>query len=524
MNEETLSFDNLGVQTIPWSSINSINIVNDQLTIAYGIVMDIIDLNTNERSSFDTNSIPFVRTNNALVDRDGNIWIADNFRGLLSDFGGGGFTSFSPDGPSNAAVFGLHSFNNEIIAVSGGFNVSFAPTFSANGFYRFRDAEWRNFTRETEPNYADFRDIVDVAFDERNNRYFFASFGDNERSGLILWDGDSEFEVVDSANAAITGIPASPNNFRLAAVEMDNQNNLWIGNNFAGGNPSVHRLINNTWESFTLTSSNAGNIDKIIFDEEDQLWILVRGGTIIVWNPETNEERVLSTSLGNGSLPSNPNCYVRDRNGQIWLGTGEGVAVFEDPEGAITEEFYEATLPVFERRPLLQDEEVLSLAVDGANRKWFGTTNGAFLFNETGTEIIEIVNTSNSILPSNTINAITINEETGEVFFGTDDGIVGFIGNATEPQETFSDARISPNPINPGFEGNVSISGLRENSIVKITDVSGRLIYESISNGGTATWNTRTLDGERARTGVYLVYATDSEFEESFVGKIIVVN
>jgi hypothetical protein len=60
---------------------------------------------------------------------------------------------------------------------------------------------------------------------------------------------------------------------------------------------------------------------------------------------------------------------------------------------------------------------------------------------------------------------------------------------------------------------------------VKITDLSGRLVFETISNGGQAIWDGKDYLGRKASSGVYLVFAnTTQDFEsaEAIVTKIVI--
>jgi ligand-binding sensor domain-containing protein len=171
----------------------------------------------------------------------------------------------------------------------------------------------------------------------------------------------------------------------------------------------------------------------------------------------------------------------------------------------------------------LRDDKVTAIAVDGGNRKWMGTERGVWLFNATGEEMIYNFTMDNSPLLSNVIKDIAINHKTGEVFFATDKGIVSYRADATESNSIFQSVKIFPNPVTNSFNGSVGINGLATNATVKITDISGKLIWQTQANGGTATWNVRDYTGRRAATGVYLVFAATSDGVESVVGKIAVV-
>ncbi len=174
---------------------------------------------------------------------------------------------------------------------------------------------------------------------------------------------------------------------------------------------------------------------------------------------------------------------------------------------------------------LLAKEKITAIAIDGANRKWFGTENsGVFLMSEDGREEILHFTAENSKLISNSINSIAVQENTGEVFFGTSEGIVSFKGTSTKGKESFAGAYIYPNPVRETYSGNITITGLVNNVNVKITDISGQLVYETTALGGQAIWNGKNYSGKRVNTGVYLVFCTDEQGEKTKVLKLLVIN
>ena len=123
---------------------------------------------------------------------------------------------------------------------------------------------------------------------------------------------------------------------------------------------------------------------------------------------------------------------------------------------------------------------------------------------------------------SNTIFDIEIFGTTGEVFFATDNGLVSYVGDATDPNEYKGPTYAYPNPVRPDYDGVIGIKGLVANSEVKITDITGNVIYETMSQGRTATWDGKSLNGKKAQTGVYLVFSVNSDgrylaFDDSVV-------
>jgi len=173
---------------------------------------------------------------------------------------------------------------------------------------------------------------------------------------------------------------------------------------------------------------------------------------------------------------------------------------------------------------LLKYETITTIAIDGANRKWFGTANsGAFLLSEDCSEQILHFTESNSPLFSDKILNISINNTTGEVFFATDKGLVSYRNDATEGLTTFNQPYAFPNPVSNGYEGVISLIGLVRNAHVKITDISGNLVYETIANGGMATWNGKDFQGNKVHTGIYLAFCSNDDGSETKVVKILII-
>ena len=296
----------------------------------------------------------------------------------------------------------------------------------------------------------------------------------------------------------------------------------------------------NTWKAFDFSgyvSANQAESD-IVIDQSNQIWmILPRGNGLLVFNDNGNIDNTsyeimpISNATGHGALASNYIYSIAvDQGGEIWVGTDAGVSVFYNPGNVFTGSNYDSQQILVNEggfiQPLLASEIVSAIAVDGANRKWIGTQNsGVYLMSADGTEQLLNFNTDNSPLFSNTINSIAINQQTGEVFFGTDQGIESYKGTATNGGPTFSDTiTVYPNPVPSGYNGTIAVKGLAQNSDIKITDVSGTLVYSTTAEGGQAIWNGKNFAGDRAQTGVYLVFCASSDGSKRLVAKILFIN
>jgi ligand-binding sensor domain-containing protein len=254
--------------------------------------------------------------------------------------------------------------------------------------------------------------------------------------------------------------------------------------------------------------------------------VMSDGGTI----DDTGDDqyKLINTFDGQGELPSmDVFSMAEDKDGQIWLGTGKGVAVFYNPDAVFTGEDFDSQQILIEQdgnvQILLETEVVSAIAVDGANRKWLGTqSSGVFLVSSDGAQQIQHFTEENSPLPSNNIICLAIEPSSGEVFMGTDAGIISYRGDATEGENSASCANVFPNPVKPSYSGPVAITGLVADSDVRIMDIAGNLVYHTTSLGGQAIWPATDMSGNRVSTGVYLILASDPTGESTCNTKVLV--
>jgi hypothetical protein len=304
------------------------------------------------------------------------------------------------------------------------------------------------------------------------------------------------------------------------------------------------RTPDGTWKAFSIPGiSGAPLFGDMTVDSYGQKWINIIGNNAPLGNgiavftdngtlddATDDQSRFISSGVGKGNLPSTDiRAITEDLENEIWLGTGKGVAVIYSPSNVITSDNYDAQQILIKQdginQYLLESEVVTAIAVDGANRKWIGTeSGGVFLMSPDGTEKILNFNETNSPLLSNYILSIAIDQNSGEVFFGTNRGVISYKGDAIAGEGGCKDVLVYPNPVRPGYSGPIAIKGLVPNGSVKITDVSGNLIYETTSNGTQAIWNGTNFKGEKAHTGVYLVFSSDEDGENSCVTKLLFIN
>ncbi len=436
-------------------------------------------------------------------------WIGDHENGLVGN-PTGGFEKFLGNGPSGNYTWQLRFDGSSMQVVSGGYTGGFLPLNRAGRKDVFSKGRWEN---EILP----LLDLTDISFN--GTRTYTSSFG----YGVLRQDGPSSI-LYDETNSPLENISPGRNVYITSLASSSD--GVWIANYLA---TNTYHLLkpDNSWESFSFSGGVSRYPTSIELDVNGSIWApqsQSNGGGIFVFNKRENKQTYLTEQANIGGLPNrNVNAIAMDRDGAVWTGTNEGVAYFANPY-SIFSTTVNAIRPIFENRYLLQDQKITAIAVDGGNRKWIGTENGVWLFNPTGEELVYNFNTENSPLLSNKIVDIEIDGITGEVFFATDKGIVSFRSDATSGNFSFDAVKIFPNPVTPDFNGTVAISGLITDAIVKITDVSGKLVWQSRAEGGTATWGVRDYTGKRVSTGVYLVFASTEDGSNRVVGKLAVIN
>jgi hypothetical protein len=476
--------------------------------------------------------------------RDGAFYVADFQNGLVKTADGQQFENFVTNAPASARAFSVYTDARTGITnvFSGGFSDRFLQSDFFGGFYEYKDGQWTNITPQTVPNRAQYPNPKDLTHGVRtpDGTLYIGSYG----NGVLEWKGLGSFrQFTDgSGNNPLKSALAppkfpsfDPNYTRVTDLTADLEGNVWVVNRHEFANtPGVH-VFNptaTTWRSLPYFSG-VENLNGIVLDDNGRAWLSTSrqptGNGVIVYDETTRTPRYFTTANG---LPSN-DIYdmVKDRQGSIWVTTSAGVGVLANP-GLVFEAGSEEVFqkPFILRGPAasrgfaaLSTDVVRAVAVDGANRKWFGTDRGLWLFSENADEALLNFTTANSPLPSNRVLDVAVNDRTGEVFVVTDAGVVSYRGSATVTEGKPTCAKVSPNPVRTDFTGQVGISGLANNAVIKITDVGGRLVYQTRANGGTLTWNLADYNGRKVQSGVYLVLSSDADGKNTCISKIAVV-
>ncbi|HET9055871.1 MAG TPA: two-component regulator propeller domain-containing protein [Chitinophagaceae bacterium] len=470
----------------------------------------------------------------AVIDEN-TVWATDLYVPLLYKEGGSNTDKIIPNSPYGPLDGTMVAANNSLWVCGGSVNEAWNYQYNRSGFFQLMQDQWIPYNRNVLPRFQwmdSVYDIITIAIDPRDETIYAGSYG----RGLAEIKKDFSFTIYKQ-NSAIGPTIGDPTAYRVSGLAFDAENNLWVSN--FGSPQNFHvKKADGGWKSFTipfLISENA--VADIVIDDANQKWIVSpKGNGLICFNhgasiDNSGDDRwqYYRFGKGNGNLPSNKvNCIAKDKDGFIWVGTDKGIAIIQCTQDVFSNNGCEASIPIVQQDRfagyLFGTEDVKTIAVDGANRKWVGTQNGVWLISANGEKVIYRFTEENSPLPANEIKRIAVDPKSGEVFISTFNGLCSFRSTATEGSETNEDVLVFPNPVPPNYNGTIAIKGLVNNAIVKITEIDGRLIYQTRALGGQAIWNGKDYKGRKISTGVYLVLIADEQNREKAVAKIVFIH
>ncbi|MBL7941358.1 MAG: hypothetical protein JNM00_01240, partial [Flavobacteriales bacterium] len=472
----------------------------------------------------------------AISDAAHTLWFASKHHGLCKHQSNGYDTNFMPPGPETASVRRMSAWNNNLYIAHGGINASWGNLWQVTGISSLVDEKWNILPNPGGLNEdAVTRDMLDVAIDPVDNTHVY--LGSWEEGLIEISDGQTTIFNAQNSPLKDAGFDWFQGFTAVAGVAFDADRQLWLTNS-KSSNPIIARDVAGNFYPFSFSNLFSGdeNWSDILPTSRGYVWAIASNKGILVLNPAGTLSNASDDSFvflneeeGKGGLPVRDVLSMEeDLDGEVWVGTYQGIAVFYNQDCLFTGEACDAEQILISQdgntQILLETEAVTAIEIDGGNRKWVGTQNsGVFLFSPDGIETIAHFTEENSPLLSNNIFDISINHATGEVFFATEKGIVSLMGDAANFEVEMENVRVFPNPVRPDFTGVIAIDGLAFDTDVKITDVAGNLVYETTSEGGRATWDGRKSDGTYAVNGMYLVFAGNADTRNAEVARIAIL-
>jgi hypothetical protein len=452
----------------------------------------------------------------------------------LNRISGGTRTDYILPGPGSNESVGVAAGNGELYIAPIGYDQIFIPRFLGSGIYYYRNGEgWNNLSANEDLPVGVQISYARATYDPATQRAYLGSWVGGMtiiESGVVQEAFTCENSTIGTVSGAC--VPGGSNDTRVSGMQLDLNGNLWVST-YLGAPPLTVRDAAGTWHELPRNRFPTDvAATRLEVDSYGNAWIVNSNKNLLVYTsngtPDVFDDGVVltfNTGENQGSLPSAQVLSVaEDLDGFIWVGTSQGVSVIYDPFSVSQGNVVEASEPIVGEAPLLSNTEVNAIAIDGGNRKWFGTSDGVFLVSPEGDNVITQFTAENSPLLSNRVLDLAIDQSTGEVFIATVNGVVSFLGDATAGTAVCEDVTVYPNPVFTDYDGPIVIRGTVAESVVKITTISGLLVREVPALGGQATWDGRDIRGRQVRSGVYLALIADENGENDCIGKFVVIS
>ena len=537
--DTTLYADNGDLAFAPMiiGDVRGFNTSNDIVTVTRAKTVETYTTNMEQLSR--TGDVDWMNMDavDACVGKDGRLWIAHSWAGLVSlvpSSPGTSLRSYTPQGPWNDNSYRLVSYGNRMMVCPGGHTTTYSAAYLPANIYIFENEQWQMLDNSNGM-LDGLHDVLDVSVNPRDGKTMAAA---TWGQGILEITGNVPQKLYNSGNSDGALTPYRSGSYETlltGSTAYDQNGDLWIANSLQENGLAVHRR-NGTWQKYNTISMTGGtDIDNLLCDSVNGYKIFWgRANKIFVHNGDSLMAYI-DPNNGSKLTTSSVQSVVQDHSGNLWIGTNKGIKVVYNLHSAFQNGGRGEKSPIAcsnilynendINEYLLAYENVTCMAVDGANRKWVGTaTGGIYLLSGSGLSQIEHFTSSNSPLFSDKIKSIAVMPWSGEVFISTDKGLQSYRGNATYASDVpMDDIHAFPNPVRPNYDGPIAIKGFSRNALVHITDAAGHTVYSTTANGGQAVWNGRTLSGERVASGIYYVFASSTDGSMRSVAKIMVI-
>lgn len=481
-----------------------------------------------------------IYVNHSIPIDENSFLIADRYQGLVIYKRNSHTLALKPNGPATNTIWDINIEQNILRTVHGGTTQDYNNTWFPGAYSSYINKEWNHYAIYNDG--VGLRDFVGIITDPLDiNHFYISTYG----YGVLEYQDNELVLQYNEHNSSLeNAIPGSDKYVRTIGMAFDQDNNLWVNNSSSLKQFHV-KTTENDWYAFESNLPKARvRYTKILILDNGDKWIVSPyfGDGILAYrdngtfdDASDDEDRYFSVYdlVTDEFISDNVEDIALDKDGVVWVGSDNGVARFYNPsnifESNINPKASRINIPRNDGTGLgdylLDGTTVTSIAVDGGNRKWLATAStGVMLVSSDGLNVVHHFTKENSPLLSNNIRQVEINQVTGEVYFATEAGLISFQADATTGENDFSNIMVYPNPVREDFFGDITITGLVDETRVKITDVSGNLVNETTSNGGTAVWNGKNFYGQRVGTGVYLIFCSDQEGERSGMTKVLFIN
>lgn len=221
----------------------------------------------------------------------------------------------------------------------------------------------------------------------------------------------------------------------------DKLGNKWLGTKGSGiwifpsennRAPQIYQL-----HDYESQSSSSNNVFSITSDTKGRMWMASFGGGLHLaeW---INDQLVLKQFYLESNYQNMMRTIIQDREGYMWVGTNEGLVIFEPDKIIADKKDYLSLDLTSGKHQSLENNEIRVLFEDSQGRIWLGTTGGGLNLLIKEKPLVNSwfkVYNSNNGLSNEMVQAIREDNE-GHIWVSTESGISKF-NPQTERFENF---------------------------------------------------------------------------------------
>ena len=506
-----------GIKTLfkkQYKSFRNIHAYQDKLLIIGTSLIEVYDNKLLLKQVIDSANVVSPEFHDACFDQDGLLWFNEKVRGLFRSTDKiGNF----PQSPVSDFISSIRSANDNLIVTHG---VQWRYYESKISFYNLNYNSW---IYSIDWSYSD--PLNSVSLPNERFHFFVGSWGKGVIEYNDWWNPINRFNT----NTKSLGSDY------VNDLKIDSNKNLFV---YTARNNLPFSVYTKKGEWYRWNYKDFTKVDdqsEIFIDKNNWKWVVAYDGIFVFNDKNTpldlkdDDTKFIPLSDNSGEMiSSSARSMAIDLTNVLWVGTISGLGYYSNVDNVFGD-----SKPILSRNKitvngvvdyLLASESINCIAIDAANRKWIGTNSGLFLVSSNGTEVLKHFTVDNSPLPSNAISCLKIITEKSEILIGTYSGLVGYNIGIHEAKPDLSEISIYPNPVKHDYTGLIRFEGLMEKTTIKLLDINGNLVYETLSEGGTAFWNGNNLVGQRVASGVYVVVLVNSDQTQKKISKIIFIH
>ena len=512
----------------------------------FGVASEVLTITTENSIKAYTEGYSLLEEVNNLIDFDYKLQSGYTFNNtfylgtkelgmLVVPFASSQAEQILPDGPLFNQPFAIDASPDQLWVAFGKIDLFFNPyPLTKRGISNFRNKEWLNVNYNDLKDEVNVNDINDLSYVKINPNNTSEVYMSSYQKGMLKINNQTPSILYNETNSPMD-IPGGDNalGIRLYGSDFDREENLWFVQSRAN-NGLVKLTPEGQFQLIDLSNiidaENEQALSDVKVSREGHVFFGAVESGLIGYNPTNNEFNKISEGIGNGNLPTNNiRTLAFDNQNKLWIGTLKGLRVLYSVGSFFENGSNIDAQPIIiledgVAQELLFEQSITDIEVDGANNKWVSTaTSGVFYLSSNGQETLLRFTSDNSPLPSDNVLDIAIDDKNGTVYFATKDGLVAYNGTSTAPGEDLESVYAYPNPVRPTYLGNVTIDGLTAKANVKITDITGNLVFETTSEGGSVAWDTTAFGSYKVASGVYLVLITSDDNLLTKVTKIMII-